>query len=432
MKIIDIIGTASSNMFRSKLRTSLTIVAIFIGAFTLTLTNGLGSGISAYIDKQVGNLGAEDLMIIQPAGDDVTGLSSDRPRKYDPNKRTTSIESEGNRTVTVLTDKDIEKIESIFGIKSAEPYITAAPAYISAKSKDKFVGSISPHLAGANLALDAGRLPNNDATELETVIPSSYLEVLGFKSADEALDQTARFGVIDSFGKTTEVSAAIIGVTQRSLAGGNSIITNTSLVAKMREIQTAGLPEAATSTFQMATARFDPELSDAEITALKNRLKAAGYNGITIEDQIGLFKAVISGIVTVLNGFAVIALVAAGFGIINTLLMSVQERTKEIGLMKAMGMGGGRIFLLFSGEAVMIGFWGSLLGSILAIGVGSLLNQLALTTFLKDLEGLQLLTFSPASVLTIMGIVMTIAFLAGTLPAVRAARQNPIDSLRYE
>jgi putative ABC transport system permease protein len=200
----------------------------------------------------------------------------------------------------------------------------------------------------------------------------------------------------------------------------------------LRKVQNTGLPAGATSTFQYATARFDANLSAAELTALKDRLKSAGYTAQTVEDQIGTFKSVIAGIVAVLNGFAVIALLAASFGIINTLLMSVQERTKEIGLMKAMGMGAGSIFLLFSGEAVMLGFWGSLLGSAAAIGAGNVINQVATTTFLKDLEGLHLLAFTPASVAGISGIVMGIAFLAGSLPAIRAARQNPIDSLRYE
>jgi len=120
MKIIDIIATANSNMFRSKLRTSLTIIAIFIGAFTLTLTNGLGSGISQYIDKEVGNLGAKDVLIIQGVGES-TGLPSDAVKKYNPDKKTVSLESQGNRTITVLTDQDIAKIRKIDGIKSAEP-----------------------------------------------------------------------------------------------------------------------------------------------------------------------------------------------------------------------------------------------------------------------------------------------------------------------
>jgi putative ABC transport system permease protein len=134
----------------------------------------------------------------------------------------------------------------------------------------------------------------------------------------------------------------------------------------------------------------------------------------------------------VLNAFAVIALVAAGFGIVNTLLMSVQERTREIGLMKAMGMGGGRIYALFSAEAVFIGFLGSLIGAAAAIGVGTAANGLLGASFLADLEGLQVLRFEVLPVATIVAIVMGIAFLAGTLPARRAARQNPIDALRYE
>ena len=77
------------------------------------------------------------------------------------------------------------------------------------------------------------------------------------------------------------------------------------------------------------------------MAALQDRLTDAGYDSTTVEEQLGSFKAVIDGIVLVLNAFAVIALLAASFGIVNTLLMSVQERTREIGLMKAMGMGSG-------------------------------------------------------------------------------------------
>ena len=137
-------------------------------------------------------------------------------------------------------------------------------------------------------------------------------------------------------------------------------------------------------------------------------------------------------IIAVLNFFAIIALVAASFGIVNTLLMAVQERTKEIGLMKAMGLGGGKIFLLFSIEAILLGFWGSLLGSLAGIGVGMIANSYASSTFLKDLPGFSLTSFSVLSVAAIMLIIMAIAFIAGTLPARRASRKNPIDALRYE
>ena len=79
----------------------------------------------------------------------------------------------------------------------------------------------------------------------------------------------------------------------------------------------------------------------------------------------------------VLNGFAVIALIAAGIGIVNTLFMAVQERTREVGLMKAMGMSSGRVFSLFSLEAVVIGLIGSAIGRAGAIGVGQVVNSVA-------------------------------------------------------
>jgi len=192
------------------------------------------------------------------------------------------------------------------------------------------------------------------------------------------------------------------------------------------------LPAGTTSSYTSVTAHFDPASTAAQVAAIKKDLVAAGYAGTTVADQLGTVKAVIDGIVLVLNAFAIIALLAAGFGIINTLLMSVQERTREIGLMKAMGMSGGRIFALFSTEAVFIGFLGSAIGAGVAIIVGSVISGVLSRGLLKGLEGLQVLQFTPASIATVLLLVMGIAFVAAVLPASRAARQSPIDSLRYE
>ena len=100
--------------------------------------------------------------------------------------------------------------------------------------------------------------------------------------------------------------------------------------------------------------------------------------------------------------------------------------------MKAMGMNSRRVFLLFSLEAVMIGFWGSLIGVAVAELIGHLADHIVSNGLLSGLPGLQLLAFPAANVAKVMLLIMGIAFLAGTLPAWRAARQNPIDALRYE
>ena len=432
MKIRDIFATASSNMFRSKLRTFLTVIAIFIGAFTLTLTTGLGAGISSYIDKIVGDIGAKALLVIQAAGDNSNGPSSSTaPKKYDPAKKTTAIESEGNRNVVILTDTDIEKLKKIDGLRDVQAFRNAAVDYAYGASSDKYLAAVDHYVNGENYSLDAGSLPKS-GPDLEILIPSTYVKVLGFNDAKAALGQTIHLGVTNGLGQTTEVTAPIVGVMQNSLISNGTLSANDALIDKLRSTANVGLPPAATSGFYAAIARFDTAMTDKELTKLKDRVKQAGYEANTIQDQIGTFKSVINGIIAVLNGFAAIALLAAGFGIINTLLMSVQERTKEIGLMKAMGMGSGRIFLLFSFEAILIGFWGSLIGSLAAVGAGQLINRIVTTGFLQDLTGLVLLRFQPAALGAIIGIVMAIAFLAGTMPAIRAARQSPIDSLRYE
>ena len=91
-----------------------------------------------------------------------------------------------------------------------------------------------------------------------------------------------------------------------------------------------------------------------------------------------------------------------------------------------------RIFLLFSAEAAMIGFWGSALGVLVAMVIGRIVNQVAAKNLISDLPGLSLLAFPWQSVAGTMLLIIGIAFLAGTLPAWRASRLNPIDALRYE
>lgn len=192
------------------------------------------------------------------------------------------------------------------------------------------------------------------------------------------------------------------------------------------------MPQDELDRYATASVSVSSSATAAEIDAVKSSLSDAGYTGRTVADQLGTFQAVINGIVLVLNAFAVIALLAASFGIVNTLLMSVQERTREIGLMKAMGTGSGRVFSLFSLEAVVLGLLGSVLGAVVAIAVGVPVSAALTRTLFSDLPGLQLIAFDPVSIVVTSLVIMGIAFLAGSLPAARAARADPVESLRYE
>ena len=434
MKTIDLATTAVANVFRSKTRSILTILAIFVGAFTLTLTNGLGTGINAYIDDTVTSIGATDVLTVTKASDSASGLGAvdAGPTEYDPD----AVAAAGppGTTVTALSDDDITTLSGVEGVLSVEPSRTISPDFIQGASDTKYTTSVGSLVAGQTVQLTAGELPDDDATALQLVLPDTYVEPLGYAAAADAIGQTVTIQITDARYEAHSFEARIVGTSEAGLVStiGSGIIPNDALSDALYDAQSIGLPADQADRYTQASAWFDPEATDDEIAALKDRLSDAGYTGTTVADQLGTLTAVIDGIVLVLNAFAIIALLAAGFGIVNTLYMSVQERTREIGLMKAMGMGNARVFGLFSLEAAIIGLFGSGLGVGIAILAGGALSSGLSTSVLSDLTGLTLISFDAAGVVGIILLVVAIAFLAGTLPAARAARADPVESLRYE
>jgi putative ABC transport system permease protein len=427
---LDIISTAIGNSVRSKLRTTLTVIAIFIGAFTLTITSAIGTGISNYIDNQVAAVSATDVLSISKAAEDAP--TDGGPAAYNPNEVTVDagFEGDGSEFSTgVLTSEDLTIIGGVDGILDVNAVLQVTPRYVEYADNGKFELTVNPSAALTTPDLAAGSQLSDKGNQV--LLVTSYLENLGFDDAKTAVGESITIGLTDQVGDMHEVEAVVVGVQNVTLltagVGLNQVLTD-----NLYNVQSIGSPGNSPIGSFIATAHFDPNANAESVDTLKADLTDLGYTARTVADQIGLIQTVISGIIGVLNAFAIIALIAAGFGIINTLLMSVQERTREIGLMKAMGMGGGRIYALFSIEAVFIGFLGSVIGAAVAIGTGLIANAYLAGTVLSDLEGLEVLRFELVPVGTIVLLVMLIAFLAGTLPARRAARQNPIDALRYE
>lgn len=425
MRTPDLISDAIKNTARNKLRTILTVMAIFVGSFTLMLTNSIGAGISSYIDNQLGSVGDPDVISVsKPA--EIT--QSEGPEEYEEKKPGESNASD-NFNVTPLTDDDLTKFEGMTNVESVEPIIVVQPDYIQGANDTKFVISVNP----ASSIMEPDLKTGDDFTEQvaanEVILPQSYVEPLGYNDSD-IIGKTVTIGITDYSFEKHAVEATVVGVQNKSLFG-ESAQFNSPLTETLHGLQKTGLPETE-EQYITAFVTMTPDLDKESVDALKAELKEAGYVGTTMEDQIGSVQAVINGLIGVLNAFAIITLIAASFGIMNTLLMSVKERTREIGLMKAMGMSSKKIYALFSTEAVFIGFLGSAIGAIAAIGVGTLASNILSQTLLADLEGLTISLFTFPDVATVILVVMFIAFLSGTIPAASAAKQNPIDALHYE
>ena len=432
MKTADLIASAVANTFRSKLRTTLTVIAIFIGAFTLTLTSAIGTGVSSYIGTQVSSIGATDTLTVTKAASAPSSTGSG-PQKYDPNAATAvggGPLARGGGSESALTAEDITTIKGIDGITGASGNTAVTPSWIGYADHGQWVLTVNA-VRGVKADLAAGAQLDRTSDENQIVLPTTYLGNLGLGSAKNAIGKTVTIGIKDYLGAMHEVTATVVGIQNATLFSSGAAL-NDALRSALQTAQATGRPATVVTGYGSATATFAANATPQQIRAVKADLTKAGFTGMTVADQLGSVLTVVNGIVGVLDAFAVIALIAAGFGIVNTLLMSVQERTREIGLMKAMGMGNGRVFALFSLEAVFIGFLGSAIGALAAIGLGTLISDRLSATLLSDLPGLHLLQFSAVSVTSIVLVVMAISFLAGTLPARRASRQDPIEALRYE
>lgn len=435
MRTVDLARTAVANTFRAKLRTTLTVLALFVGAFTLTITTALGAGVSNYIETQVNAFAADDVLLVQAQTDATIAAESEGPAEWDPETSTSSSSQAGGAPLAgaqaePLTDDDLDTIAGIEGITGIDPVRSVTTDWVSHDGGDKFEFSVNPQSAVTVADLDAGDQLDHNADDFQVVLPNEYLDALGFNTAADAVGADIVIGMTDITGAAHEVEAEVVGVSRSSLFASGAGANN-ALVTELASLRTAGI-EGADENSVIAIAYLESGLTADELDDVTAALDDAGFSAQTIEDQLGIVTTIIAGITGVLNAFAVVALIAAAFGIVNTLLMSVQERTREIGLMKAMGMSSARIFALFSLEAVTIGVIGSLIGVGAAMLVGSGLGGALAAGPLADLEGLSLFLFEPASLVGVVLLISAIAFVSGALPASRAARQRPIESLRYE
>ena len=424
------VGTSASNLWRNKGRTFLTVIAIFIGAFTITLTSAVNSGVNDYIKRQLSIFGKENksVQIIKKA--EISGLSGGL-REY---KEGESEVSQSSYSAPVLTGQDIEKLKKIEGLENVKPAENISGDYIEGVNSKKFVaGNIDSIDENTEVKLDI-KTGKDISTKNEAVISQDYIEGLGFKNAENALGKTIKMQFSNQFnGEKKVYEFKVSGVMNKSLVQNQLTVISNEFKKEILAFQQKNMPEAQKEKYFAATATLKPEFRNEEkLQMVKNAGDKEKYTITTYADQIKNLTNVVNAITGGLTVFGSIALLAASFGIINTLYMSVRERTREIGLMKAMGLSNGKIFQLFSIEAILIGVIGSILGILLASLAGTALNNFATANFLKGLEGFELTKFTLQNNTIITITIAIVAFLAGALPSRSASKKDPIEALRYE
>lgn len=434
MRIFDTIVSANRNLFRSKTRTFLTILAVFIGSFTIIMSNAVNAGVNDFIDKQTETIGGEGFIEVMSASayNQVADMMQGgaKVKEYDE-------KSGGSILSASIPDADFQKMKEVDGVKNLEVFHMLSTEWMKREGDNKKYNVTVEYfpISGFNVDLSVGRMPDDSSDAREIIINEDWLGPLGLASAEDALGKTVEIGIkqtakcyLTPNDCLATVTGTIVGVQAPGvLTMDGDLHISKAFDEALYELSMEGVPESSRDIY-FAVGEVEPDKMDD----IREAFKEIGYEFITVDDTVGMIRTFFDAILVVFNIFGGIALLAAAIGIINTLFMAVQERTREIGLMKAMGMSNKSVFFSFSMEAILLGFWGSVVGILVSMLVGTVANTVAHETFLSSFPTFELVIFKPLNMAIITGIIMLIAFIAGTAPARRASKKDPIDALRYE
>jgi putative ABC transport system permease protein len=431
MKFGDTLRRSGRSLRSAKIRTLLTAAALAVGGFTLTATLAAANGARTYTDHLIAsNFDPSALTVSKDKSlFGANGGISNKPQEYDPTL--TSITGRGGLLVKQLTVSDITKLEAIKDVESVTPEYQVNAQYVTRVSQKKYTATLSVYNPSQKPELSAG-VAGAKLTDGMVFVPSDYLDALGLGTASQAIGKDITVQMQQLTGKTKDTTYTIAGVTIKPATSlGNTadqILLSTSDIETLNTYANAGTNKG--DTFLTASVHIANGTNKTVLAEAKKTIEAAGYSAETVQDTQKLLSQVINILQGIVLGFGVITLIASFFGVVNTQYISVLERTREIGLMKALGMSRRSVSRLFIIEATWIGFIGALLGSVVAFGVGTLLNPWISKKLSFGNE--HLLIFKPTQIAILIVFLMLITTFAGLLPARKAARLDPIEALRTE
>lgn len=459
MYITDIVHRSARSLRTAKARTILTALAIAVGGFTLTATLAAGNGIRNYTNRLVSsNFDPAELIVGRDKEVSRGGSPNTEPKEFDESISSLAIGASRNTLqVKQVTNKDIESLKKLPYVEKVREDYKLNIRYITINNQKKFTASGEAFNPGQKPEVSAGKIPQSgDLTVGQVAIPENYIKAFGLKDAKDAVGKLVSINIQKPFTQVDVAEALrkaqfsgslptqptlqeqtlkfkVVAVTKKAATsinfGSLPLLFSEADARNIYDYTTKGTANYNKFVFVYAHIKDGNDVT--KLNAAQNDLNKMGYFTQSSKDIQKSITQIVNILQILVGVFGIITIISSVFGIINTQYISVLERTREIGLMKALGMRSRDIRWLFMLEAGWIGFMGGMIGVIIALIVGTLLNPW-ISQKLDLGEGNNLLIFKAEQIILLVLSLIVIAMLAGFLPARKAARLDPIEALRTE
>ena len=394
MKFKEMIAVALEGIWVNKLRSALTMLGMIIGVMFVIIIVTMGQSVNKQVSQEVEGLGANSFTLVPVANDN------------------------GQKGKLTLDDckliKDsMDSIEFVVPLKVLSN--TAAFETTRKKKSNMLIGTSPDYLKVSQLGFAQGRFFNEAENQMGrrvVVIDQNLADEL-FGPGNTAVGKTLRINRVPfQVCGVTKPEAAVMGMQQTFTC---IPIQTLMEMDDNQEVQQALVRVKSNEQLKAATKQ------SVGILELRHAVKK-GYQAQTNEQMMEQFSSILTIMTSVFGALAGIALLVGGIGIMNIMLVSVTERTREIGVRVALGARRRDILMQFLVESATISALGGSIGMLLGVGIGAIISLVLKTPIIVSF-GTMLVAFSFSS---------AIGIIFGLYPANRAAKLDPIDALRYE
>ena len=402
MNALEMIRLALSRLGTSRVRTALTMLGVIIGVASVVALVAVGQGATSGITSRIAGLGTNLLTV-------------------NPGSTTSGFVRAARGSATTLKLSDANALAALDGVAGVAPEISTQAVVIAgdANTTTTILGTNADYATVRNYDVAQGSFLTGASVDFalrQAVLGATTAEDLSL--GPEALGTTIKIGGLPfevvgilaakgTSGAQSQDDQVIVPVTtlQQYFVGGDSVRSISVSVASRDQIA----------------------ITKASITATLEQLhgKDGTNDDFSISDQAQLletFSSVSQLLTILLGGIASISLLVGGIGIMNIMLVSVRERTREIGIRKAIGARGSDILLQFLVEALVLSLVGGLIGIAFGLIASVVIGAIAGWGFV----------FNPLTIVVAVAFSLLVGVVFGVLPARQAARLDPIAALRYE